>query len=75
MIVAGSVVTKVNEQVVLFSVVGGALLLLCAASICFVLKKIVPFFRMKAGTRGSASSTACLALWLRPTVRNHQSLR
>ena len=48
MIVTGSVVTKVNEQVVLFSVVGGALLLFWAASICFVLKKIVPFFKTKS---------------------------
>src|SRR5664279_3261594 len=48
MIVAGSVTTKVNEQVVLFSVVGCVLLLFSAASTCCVLKKIVPFFMTKS---------------------------
>jgi hypothetical protein len=48
MIDAGSVVTNVNEQVVLFSVVGGVLSLFWAASICLVSKKIVPFFRTKS---------------------------
>src|SRR5664280_1841417 len=48
MIVAGSVTTKVKEQVVVFSVVGCVLLLFSAASTCCVLKKIVPFFMTKS---------------------------
>ena len=75
MIVTGSVVTKVNEQVVLFSVVGGVLLLFWAASTCFVLKKIVPFFRTKSRYPVFSSSTACLAPWLGPKIPNHRSLR
>ena len=45
--VAGSVTTNVAEHVVAFTVVGGALLLFSAASIFCVLKKIVPFVRLK----------------------------
>jgi hypothetical protein len=77
MAVAGSVTTNVAEHVVLFSVVGGVLLLASAASIFCVLKKIVPFFNGRRGQPpdGQRGTRLRHSRYLQPIIEQEKERR